>query len=102
MQHTLPIDIPAQPLAALCEQYQVKELALFGSVLREDFRPESDIDLLVEFHPEAQFGLFTYFELQDKLADLLGRPVDLVSKKGLKSIIRDRVLGSSRIIYHAH
>ena len=63
-------------LAALCRQYHVRKLSLFGSVLREDFRSDSDIDVLVEFEPEARIGL-SFITLQAEFSDLFGRPVDL-------------------------
>ncbi len=95
------LDIPHDELAALCRRYSVRELSLFGSVLRDDFRADSDIDVLVEFEPDAPIGLFDYPGLQEELAELLGRKVDLVSKRGLKQLVRDRVIASSRILYAA-
>jgi len=93
------LNIPLNELAALCQRYHVRELALFGSVLRDDFRDDSDVDVLVEFEPEAPIGLLDYIALQEELAVLLQRNVDLVSKRGLKRVIRDRVLASSRVVY---
>ena len=95
------IDIPDAVLAELAARYYVRELAVFGSVLREDFDSESDIDLLVEFEPSAQISLFEHFDLQEELRALLGRSVDLISKRGLNPIIRDDVLESARIVYSA-
>jgi len=87
-------------VAELCRQFQVRELLVFGSAARDDFDPErSDIDLLVEFEPEARIGLFRYAELQQRLAELLGRKVDLISKRGLKAIIRDEVLSQARLCW---
>jgi predicted nucleotidyltransferase len=96
---TLKIDLPLDQIAAICRRYHVRELAVFGSALRDGFRADSDIDLLVEFDPEVTFGLFTFFDLRDELADVIGRPVDLVSKRGLHWVIRDSALESSRKIY---
>lgn len=95
----LHIELDTDALAALCRRYQVRELAFFGSVLRDDFGEESDIDVLVEFQPGARVGLFRFFDLQSELETLLGRKVDLVSKNGLKSVIRDDVLNSAEVIY---
>jgi predicted nucleotidyltransferase len=95
------IEIPMDQLAALCRRYHVRELALFGSVLRDDFRPDSDIDVLVEFEPGAPIGLFEFFDLQDALIELVGRQVDLVPKSGLKRLIRQHVLNTSRTLYAA-
>lgn len=95
----LPVELPLEQIAELCRRYQVHELALFGSVLRPDFRPDSDVDFLVEFEPDAPIGLLDYCALQNRLAELLHRRVDLVAKDGLKRVIRDSVLASARVIY---
>lgn len=97
---------PADPatfaaLAALCRRYGVGELALFGPALRGPLRPESDIDLLVEFLPGVQVGMLTLSRLQRELADLLGRPVDLVPRRGLKPLIREDVEASAEVLYAA-
>ncbi len=86
-------------LAELCKRHHIIKLSLFGSVLRDDFRPDSDVDLLVEFEPGMTpgFGIIT---IQDELADLFGgRRVDLVSAKYLNRRIRDRVLSSAQRLY---
>lgn len=93
------IEIPDEALAELCRRYHVRELALFGSVLRDDFRPDSDIDVLVDFDPDAIVGLFRVFALQEELEGLLGRPIDLVSKRGLNHRLRDRIINSSQVLY---
>jgi hypothetical protein len=93
------IPIPVEAIAEFCRRNQIRELALFGSVLREDFRADSDVDVLVEFEPEAQIGLFALMRMQDELAQLLHRPVDLVPKLGLKPLIRDSVLASAQVVY---
>jgi predicted nucleotidyltransferase len=95
------IAIPMEQLAQLCRRYHVRELALFGSVLRDDFRPDSDVDVLVEFEPGAPVGLFEFFDLQDALVEFFGRQVDLVPKRGLKRLIRQHVLDTSRTLYAA-
>lgn len=79
----------------------MRELALFGSAARGDMRPDSDIDLLVEFLPQAEIGLIDYAGLMLDLGSLLGRKVDLVSKRGLKPLIRPFVLGEARTLYAA-
>jgi predicted nucleotidyltransferase len=91
----------AEPIRALCEEYHVRELALFGSARTERFRPDSDIDLLVEFEPDAEIGFLEFAALQRRLAAVMGRRVDLVPKDGLKPIIRDEVLASAEVIYAA-
>lgn len=93
------VPIPKARLDELCRAFQVRELALFGSVLRDDFHPDSDIDILVEFDPVARFGLSRFFELQRELEDLFGREVDLIEQAGLKPRLRDDILASREIIY---
>ena len=83
----------------LCERYRVQELSIFGSALREDFRMDSDIDLLVEFEPEAQIGFVTLSRMQRELSAILNRSVDLVPKAGLKPKIREIVISSARVLY---
>lgn len=93
----IPVDRAA--LAALCGRRHIRSLAVFGSVLRDDFRPDSDVDLLVEFEPGMTpgFGIIT---IQDELSELFGgRRVDLVSAKYLNHRLRDRVLASARRLY---
>jgi predicted nucleotidyltransferase len=88
-------------LRRLCERYQVRELAVFGSAARGDLRPDSDIDLLVEFAPEADFGFIAFNRLAEELSALVGRKVDLVPKAGLKAAIRNQVLAEARLLYAA-
>jgi uncharacterized protein len=95
------LHVPADELAQLCVESGVRELAAFGSVLRDDFDDESDVDLLVEFDPGRHVSLFDLVRLQHRLEDLLGRRVDLVPKGGLKPLIRDQVLSSARTVYAA-
>ena len=97
----LPIPIRDDELRAICEKYQVRELLAFGSVVRDDFRPDSDVDLLVEFQPDARVGFFKFFDLQTELQTLVGRKVDLVSKRGLNPFIEREVLDAARSIYAA-
>lgn len=79
----------------------MRELALFGSALRKDFRSDSDVDLLVEFEPDAPIGFLEFTALQNELSDLLHRKVDLVPKKDLKQLIRDEVLSQIEVIHAA-
>ena len=95
------VEIPSDRLEELCRRYQVRELSLFGSALREDFGPGSDLDLLVEFEPSAQVGFLALAKVQRELSVLLGRRVDLVPKSGLKSRIRQSVLDGAKVIYAA-
>ena len=95
------ITIPMTELAELCRRYYVRELRLFGSVLRDDFSDDSDVDILVEFEPDAPIGLYEHFDLAEELTRLIGRKVDLVSRRGLNPVIRDSVLASSRVLHAA-
>ncbi len=95
------IEIPSQEIADLCRRYQVSELAVFGSFLREDFGPESDIDLLVEFSPDAEIGFLALARMGRELASLLHHKVDLVPKAGLKPKIRKDVLSGRKVLYAA-
>jgi predicted nucleotidyltransferase len=88
-------------LADLCRRYRVRELSLFGSAIRGEMRPDSDIDLLVDFLPDAAIDLVDYAGLMLDLSHLLERKVDLVSKNGLKPLIRASVLEEARLFYAA-
>ncbi|MDE3166377.1 MAG: nucleotidyltransferase family protein [Acidobacteriota bacterium] len=88
-------------LADVCLRYGVRELSVFGSAARNEMGPESDFDLLVEFLPDAQVDLVDYAGLMLDLSRLLGRKVDLVSKNGLKPLIRTAVLEEARLVYAA-
>ena len=91
--------VPSDQLAAFCRRHHVTSLSLFGSVLRSDFHPESDVDVLIEFEPGHHPG-FGLIQIQDELSDLLGgRPINLVSPKFLNRRIRDRVLAEAEVIY---
>jgi uncharacterized protein len=93
--------IEESSLADLCRRYHVRELSFFGSAARGEMRPDSDIDMLVEFLPDANIDLVDYAALMLDLSRLLKRKVDLVSKKGLKPRIRASVLEEARLLYAA-
>lgn len=95
------VTLPMEQIHELCRKYHVRELAVFGSVLRDDFTPESDVDFLVDFQADARIGLLELAGLQEELAELIHRPVDIVPKGGLKPLIRDNVLSDARVIYAA-
>ncbi len=92
------IDIPQDALAEFCRRNHIRKLSLFGSVLREDFGPDSDVDVLVEFEPGCVPGL-SFFTLQDDLSALLGRQVDLNTLEWLSSYFRDRVNQEQMALY---
>lgn len=83
----------------LCQRFCVRELSLFGSALRPDFRQQSDYDFLVEFQPDAPIGLFQFGRMVLELEKLFHRRVDLVFKSGLKPLIREKVLKSAQKLY---
>jgi predicted nucleotidyltransferase len=95
------LGVNADVLARLCAEFGVVELAAFGSVLRDDFSDESDVDLLVVFSSGRHPSLFDLVRLQHRLEDLIGRSVDLVPKDGLKPLVRDEVLSTARTVYAA-
>jgi len=92
---------PEAEIAEIRRRYHVKELAVFGSAARSELRPDSDVDLLVEFLPEARVDLVQHFAAERELSELLGRKVDLVSKRGLRSALREEVLSPARLVYAA-
>ena len=97
------LDIPDDGLAAFCRKWKIREFALFGSVLREDFGPNSDVDCLVDFAPDADWSLLDVIRAEQELAELLGRPVDLVERpvveKSENWLRRRSILQSARTIY---
>jgi len=95
------IQVDSASLAALCRRYCVKELSLFGSAVRGEMSPESDVDIMVEFEPGVRTGLIQFECLAEELEALAGRRVDLVTKRGLKPWVRSQVLRDARVIYAA-
>ena len=94
--------IPEGELARFCDRWRVRELALFGSVLRDDFSPTSDIDVLVSFDDEAPWSLWDLTAMRDELTCLFGRQVDLVEREGLRNPFRrDRILSTKKVVYAA-
>ena len=95
------VEVDESKLAEICQRYGVRELSVFGSAVRGEMRPDSDIDFLVEFLPDAEIGLVEYAGLMLDLSALLGRKVDVVSKRALKPLIRDSVIREARPVYAA-
>ena len=99
------IKIPKAKLAEFCKRWNISELALFGSALREDFLPDSDVDVLVSFAPQAHSTLFDMAQMQNELKDIFKRDVDLVSKRGLERsrnyLRRKQILDSAQVIHVA-
>ena len=92
--------IPEEEIAEFCEHHRIRKLALFGSVLRDDFSEESDIDVLVEFEPEARVGL-NFFTIERELSELLGRKVDLNTTGFLGKYLRDEILRKAEVKYES-
>ena len=99
------INLSVDQLTEFCRRWKIVELAVFGSVLRSDFKSDSDVDMLVTFAADAQWSLLDHVRMQDELSDLLKRNVDLVSRKGIEKsrnyIRRRAILESSEVIYAA-
>jgi hypothetical protein len=92
--------LPQREVASFCHRWKIHELSLFGSVLRDDFGPASDIDVLVTFDDDAQWSLWDVTTMQDELSALTGRKVDLVERDGLRNPFRrDRILETRRVVY---
>lgn len=103
-QRQLPLELPLEEIAAFCRRWQISEFALFGSVLRDDFGPESDIDVLVTFEPEAT-PVPDRQQMREELEAILGRPVDLVYRRVIERdpnyLLRKAILRSALVVYAA-
>lgn len=100
-QSRVRIDVPGELIADFCRRHHIRRLAFFGSVLRDDFTPDSDVDVLVEFEPGQRVTYFTLAEVQDGLSAILGRKVDLHMPKMLHPFLRENVLGDAEPVYVA-
>ncbi len=102
---TAQVDIPREKIVDFCGRWQVNELALFGSVLRDDFGPDSDVDVLVRFTSDARRTLFDLVRMEEELKSILGREIDLVSREAIEKsrnyIRRKAILESAEIVYAA-
>ena len=94
----IKINLPKQKIADFCRRHHIRKLAVFGSALREDFRPDSDLDVLVEFEPGHTPGL-AFFGMEQELSELLGRKVDLNTPQFLSPYFRDKVLAEAEVQY---
>lgn len=97
------LEIPKKELAEFCRHWKITEFSLFGSALRADFGPKSDVDVLVSFSPDAHWTFFDLANMQQELEGIFDRPVDLISRRGLESsrnyIRRKAILESAEVIY---
>jgi predicted nucleotidyltransferase len=96
---SLQIKVPEKEVSAFCRRHRIRKLAFFGSVLRRDFGPESDVDALVEFEPRARVGLIALAGMELELSRLLGRKTEMHTVKGLNPHFRDQVLGMAEVQY---
>lgn len=96
------ISLPLSSLEELCRRWRIQELSLFGSVLRDDFSPQSDVDVLVTFQPDARWTLLDFIGLRDELAEVFGREVDVVTQGGLRNPFRrHEILSTRQVVYAA-
>lgn len=93
------ISIPKTVIQEFCRRNQIRRLSFFGSVLRDDFTAQSDVDALVEFEPEARIGLITLSGLEIELSQILGRRVEMHTIKGLHPLFREEVLETAEVTY---
>lgn len=93
------VTLPQDKIAAFCQRYHIQKLSLFGSVLRDDFGPDSDIDVLVEFEPGQHVGLIRLAGMEIELSEMLGRKVDLRTPAELSRYFRQEVLDSAQVQY---
>ena len=105
VQDRLPADLPVKEIAAFYRRWNISQLALFGSVLRDDFGPDSDIDVLVTFAPGSARTLAAVSQMQQEIEALFGRPVDLVDRQSIERspnhLRRKAILASARMVYSA-
>jgi len=96
------VDISSARMEAFCRKWKLKELSLFGSVLRDDFRPDSDVDVLISFLPGGEMTLESVIEMRDELQSIFGRDVDLVEKRLVRNLFRrHEILTTRRVLYAA-
>ena len=95
----LQIELPLEEIARYCRENNIARLRAFGSVLRDDFTDESDVDLLVAFGPDARISLLDHVRIQRELSELPGRDVDLASEKAVSKYIRDEVFEEAEPLY---
>ena len=97
------MDISWEQLAGFCRRWKIRRLALFGSVLRDDFGPESDLDVLVTFAPDAQWSLLDLVRMEGELSEVLQRPVDLLTERAVEQspnwILRHEILSTAEVVY---
>jgi len=103
--HARNLDLPQEILSDFCQRWRISELALFGSVLRDDFDADSDLDVLVVFAPDAGWSLLDHVRMEQELEALLGRSVDLLSRRSVEQsrnwLRRKEILDTAEVVYEA-
>lgn len=103
MSNSFVAELPKERIVEFCERWKIIELALFGSILRDDFRPDSDVDVLVTFALDAKWGLFKLVEMQQELEAIVGRDIDLIERKAIEGshnwLRRQEILGTAKTFY---
>ena len=100
---TVQLPIPEREIAAFCKRWKVTELSLFGSAVRDDFSAESDVDALISFSSQSEWGLFDHIQMKQELNTIFGRNVDLITHRALEQshneLLRAEILESTQVIY---
>jgi len=95
--------VPRRKIAAFCKRWQVVEFALFGSAVRDDFSPQSDVDALVSFAPGSNWGLFEHAQMRQELKGIFGREVDLITRRALEqsrnTLLRSEILSTAKVVF---
>ena len=97
----IQVQVNHEKIVEFCQRHHIRKFAFFGSVLRDDFRPDSDVDVLVEFEPEHIPGLFELMKMQYEFSDLIGREADFRTPNDLSRYFRDRVIAGAKVLYAA-
>jgi len=101
----MKFEVPDDKIMVFCRKWHISEMSLFGSALRDDFTPDSDIDVLVRFDESTHCSLFDLVHIENELKEIFGRDVDLVSKRGIEAsrnyVRREAILNSAKVIYAA-
>ncbi len=99
---SLKLEVSEDAIASFCQRWKITEFALFGSILRDDFRQDSDVDVLVSFAPDSKWSLWDIIAMKEELETLFGREVDFVQKEGLRNPFRRyEILSTKQVIYAA-
>ncbi len=95
------LSIPRDRVAAFCKKHGIRKFSLFGSVIRDDFGPDSDVDVLAEFKPDVRFSLFDLVGMQDELSAIMGRKAEIFEFRSLRPWMQEEVAGSMELFYES-